>query len=76
LDKDGEMAVDIASYAAQIAALLGAHIIKVKLPTDHLSLPEAKKMSKELVARKKAEAAAKAKSAPGKKGAKAAAAKK
>jgi fructose-bisphosphate aldolase, class I len=44
LDKDGETAVDIASYAAQIAALLGAHIIKVKLPTDHLSLPEAKKV--------------------------------
>ena len=40
LDKDGETAADIASYAAQIAALLGAHVIKVKLSTDHLSLPE------------------------------------
>ncbi len=44
LDKDGETAADISSYAAQIAALLGAHIIKVKLSTDHLSLKEAKKV--------------------------------
>lgn len=43
LDKDGENAIDIGAYAAQIAALLGAHIIKIKLSTDHLSLPEAKK---------------------------------
>ncbi len=47
LDKDGETAVDIGAYAAQIAALLGAHIIKVKLSTDHLSLPEAKKVYEE-----------------------------
>ncbi|MDO6589703.1 class I fructose-bisphosphate aldolase [Loktanella sp. D2R18] len=44
LDKDGETAIDIAAYAAQIAGLLGAHIIKIKLSTDHLSLPEAKKV--------------------------------
>ena len=44
LDKDGETAIDIAAYAAQIAALLGAHIIKIKLSTDHLSLAEAKKV--------------------------------
>ncbi len=43
LDKDAETAVDVTAYAAHIAALLGAHIIKVKLSTDHLSLPEAKK---------------------------------
>jgi fructose-bisphosphate aldolase, class I len=42
LDKDGETAIDIAAYAAQIAALLGAHIIKIKLSTDHLWLKEAK----------------------------------
>ena len=47
LDKDGETAIDIAAYAAQIAALLGAHIIKIKLSTDHLSLPEAKKVYQE-----------------------------
>jgi fructose-bisphosphate aldolase, class I len=44
LDKDGETAADISSYAAQIAALLGAHVIKVKLSSDHLSLPAAKKV--------------------------------
>ena len=43
LDKDGEMAADVTAYAAHIAALLGAHIIKVKLATDFLSQPEAKK---------------------------------
>ncbi len=42
--KDGETAIDVAAYAAHIAALLGAHIIKVKLSTDHLMLPEAKKV--------------------------------
>ncbi len=42
--KDGETGIDVAAYAAQIAALLGAHIIKIKLSTDHLMLPEAKKV--------------------------------
>ncbi len=32
LSKDGEMAVDVCAYAAHLAALLGAHIIKVKPP--------------------------------------------
>ncbi len=44
LSKEGETAIDIAAYATQIAALLGAHIIKVKLSTDHLELKEAKKV--------------------------------
>ena len=44
ISKDGETAIDIAAYAAQIAALLGAHIIKIKLSTDHLMLGEAKKV--------------------------------
>ena len=43
LDKNGETALDVCAYAAHIAALLGAHIIKVKPPTTHLGLPEAKK---------------------------------
>jgi class I fructose-bisphosphate aldolase len=43
LDKDGETAADVTAYAAHIAALLGAHIIKVKLSTSVLSQPEAKK---------------------------------
>lgn len=40
----GETAIDIIAYAAHIAALLGAHIIKVKPPTELLELPEAKKV--------------------------------
>jgi len=44
ISKDGETAIDVAAYAAQIAALLGAHIIKIKLSTDHLMLGEAKKV--------------------------------
>lgn len=41
LSKEGETAVDICAYAAHMAALLGAHIIKVKPPTDHVEQPEA-----------------------------------
>jgi class I fructose-bisphosphate aldolase len=44
LSKQGETAIDVVAYAAQIAAQLGAHIIKVKLPTDHLEQPAAKKV--------------------------------
>jgi len=42
LSKAGETAIDVVAYAAQIAAQLGAHIIKVKLPTDHLEQEAAK----------------------------------
>ena len=41
---DGETAIDICAYAAHMAALLGAHIIKVKPPTAHLELDAAKKI--------------------------------
>ena len=44
LTKDGETAIDVTAYAAHIAAMLGAHIIKVKLSTDHLEQAEAKKV--------------------------------
>lgn len=44
LSKQGETAADVISYAAHMAALLGAHIIKVKLPTAHVELPEAQKV--------------------------------
>ena len=44
LSKDGETAMDICAYAAHMAALLGAHIIKVKLPTAFVEQPEAKKV--------------------------------
>jgi class I fructose-bisphosphate aldolase len=51
LSKDGETAIDVTAYAAQIAAQLGAHIIKVKLPTAHLEQAAAKKVyEKEKVA--------------------------
>lgn len=43
LDKAAETAVDICAYAAHMAALLGAHIIKVKPPTGVVSLEAAKK---------------------------------
>jgi class I fructose-bisphosphate aldolase len=42
LTKAGETAIDVSAYAAQIAAQLGAHIIKVKLPSAHLEEAEAK----------------------------------
>ena len=42
LSKEGETAVDICGYAVQIAAQLGAHIIKVKLPTAHIEQEEAR----------------------------------
>src|SRR5216684_9210308 len=44
LSKEGETAIDVVAYAAHIAAQLGAHIIKVKLPTDHIEKPDAKKV--------------------------------
>ena len=44
LTKKGETALDICAYAAHIAALLGAHIIKVKPPTDALENPDAIKV--------------------------------
>lgn len=42
LDKNSETAADISAYAAHLAALLGAHIIKVKLSTPHLAQSEAR----------------------------------
>ena len=44
LSREGETAIDVCAYAAQIAAQLGAHIIKVKPPTEHLELEAAKKV--------------------------------
>jgi class I fructose-bisphosphate aldolase len=44
VSKDGETAVDVAAYAAQIAAQLGAHVIKVKPPKDLVEGAEAKKV--------------------------------
>lgn len=36
MSKEGETALDVVSYGAHIACLLGAHIVKVKVPTPHL----------------------------------------
>jgi class I fructose-bisphosphate aldolase len=44
LSKDGEQGIDVISYAAQISAQLGAHVIKVKPPKDFLEQAEAKKV--------------------------------
>ena len=44
ISKEGETALDVTAYAAHIAAQLGAHIIKIKLPTAHLELEEARKV--------------------------------
>ena len=44
LSKEGETAIDVAAYAAQIAAQLGAHLIKVKPPTAHIEQDAARKV--------------------------------
>ncbi len=44
LSKEGETAIDVTAYAAHIAAQLGAHIIKVKLPSAHIEQAPAKKV--------------------------------
>ena len=44
ISKEGETAIDIVSYAAHMAALVGAHIIKVKPPTRFIEFNEAKKV--------------------------------
>jgi len=44
ISKAGETAIDVVAYGAQIAAQLGAHVLKVKLPTDHIEQEEARKV--------------------------------
>lgn len=44
LSKEGETGVDVVAYAAQIAAQLGAHIIKIKPPTAHIEQDAARKV--------------------------------
>lgn len=44
ISKDGETAIDVVAYAAQIAAQLGAHVIKVKPPTAHIEQDAARKV--------------------------------
>ena len=42
--REGETAMDVCAYAAHMACLLGAHIIKVKPPTDAMMLDAARKV--------------------------------
>jgi class I fructose-bisphosphate aldolase len=44
ISKEGETAIDVVAYAAQIACQLGAHIVKVKPPTAHIEQAAAKKV--------------------------------
>ena len=44
LSKEGESAIDVVGYAVQIAAQLGAHIIKMKLPTANIEQDAARKV--------------------------------
>ncbi|MGH6629592.1 MAG: class I fructose-bisphosphate aldolase, partial [Burkholderiales bacterium] len=43
LSKQGETAIDVVAYAAQIACQMGADIVKVKLPSANIELADAKK---------------------------------
>ena len=43
LSKAGETAIDVVAYAAQIAAQLGAHVLKVKLPSEQIEQEDARK---------------------------------
>ncbi len=47
LSKEGETGIDVIAYAAQIAAQLGAHFIKVKPPTSHIEQDAARKVYEE-----------------------------
>ena len=47
ISKPGETAIDVCAYAAQIAAQLGAHVIKVKPPTEHIEQEAARKVYEE-----------------------------
>jgi len=44
LSKEGETGIDVIAYAAQIAAQLGANVIKVKLPSAHIEQDAARKV--------------------------------
>jgi class I fructose-bisphosphate aldolase len=44
ISKEGEQSLDVVAYGAHIAAELGAHIVKVKLPKDRIEQPEAQKV--------------------------------
>jgi len=43
ISKEGETAMDVVAYGAALAAQLGAHVVKVKLPSEVLEQAEARK---------------------------------
>lgn len=43
MSKQGETAIDVIAYSAHISCLLGAHIVKVKLPSDYIEFEEDRK---------------------------------
>ena len=47
LSKAGETGIDVTAYAAHLAAQLGAHIIKVKIPSEHIEQEAARKVYEE-----------------------------
>jgi fructose-bisphosphate aldolase, class I len=47
ISKEGETAIDVIAYSAQIACQLGAHIVKVKPPTAHIEQAAAAKVYKQ-----------------------------
>lgn len=48
ISTEGETALDVVAYAAHLACQLGAHVVKVKLPTAHLEQPDARKVYEKL----------------------------
>ncbi|MGH7570829.1 MAG: class I fructose-bisphosphate aldolase [Gemmatimonadota bacterium] len=47
-ESKGETALDVIAYAAHLACQMGAHVVKVKLPSDYLYQDKAKKAYEEL----------------------------
>ncbi len=45
--KEGQIAMDVIAYSAHLACMLGAHIVKVKLPSEHIMQDEARKVFEE-----------------------------
>ena len=45
--KEGQTAMDVIAYSAHLACMLGAHIVKVKLPGEHIMQDEARKVFEE-----------------------------
>jgi class I fructose-bisphosphate aldolase len=44
ISKEGRTAIDVGTYAAQIACQMGAHVVKVKLPAENIEQDPARKV--------------------------------